>query len=76
MLGIEPPECLDLICPEEDGTRGGGEGSGESALSLVTRAEYLYLDGCMEDAFRVAGQVRVRPGGLLCTFVSYRGVFC
>ena len=77
LLGGEPPECLDLICPPEEGdSEGEGQGRGVSALSLVTRAEYLYQHGCMEDAFRVAGQVRGRARAMnslclsLCLSVS------
>jgi hypothetical protein len=58
MLGSEPPESLDRIIVS--GQPGEEAEGGASALSLVLRADYLFRHGCMEDAFRVAGQVRSR----------------
>lgn len=54
-LGSEAPECLDLVCTDEQGLP---DASHEvSALSLAMQAAFLYKHGFMEDAFRVAGQV-------------------
>jgi len=53
-LGGEPPHCLDLICTNDNGQPDASDQV--SALSLVTKASFLFQNGCMEDAFRVAAQ--------------------
>ena len=57
MLGGESPDCLDTILLDDNQQDDGSNECEVSALSLVCRAEYLFNNEQVEDAFRVASQV-------------------